>query len=89
MSAEPLPIVRTSSGGGPAHFFLVGNPNVGKSVIFGFLTGRYVTVSNYPGTTVEISSGRTAVDGVQVPVLDTPGTHSFIPSSEEERVTPR
>jgi ferrous iron transport protein B len=28
---------------------LVGNPNVGKSVIFGFLTGQYVTVSNYPG----------------------------------------
>ena len=34
---------------------LVGNPNVGKSVIFGFLTGRYVTVSNYPGTTVTVT----------------------------------
>jgi ferrous iron transport protein B len=34
---------------------LVGNPNVGKSVIFGLLTGKYVTVSNYPGTTVEVS----------------------------------
>ena len=31
---------------------LVGNPNVGKSVIFGYLTGRYTIVSNYPGTTV-------------------------------------
>ncbi|HDO25203.1 MAG TPA: iron transporter, partial [Nitrospirae bacterium] len=29
---------------------LVGNPNVGKSSIFSLLTGRYVTVSNYPGT---------------------------------------
>jgi ferrous iron transport protein B len=66
---------------------LVGRPNVGKSALFGALTRSYVTVSNYPGTTVEISSARTAVDGVQVPVLDTPGTHSFIPSSEEERVT--
>ena len=36
---------------------LVGNPNVGKSVIFGLLTNKYVTVSNYPGTTVEISYG--------------------------------
>jgi ferrous iron transport protein B len=36
---------------------LVGNPNVGKSVLFGALTGRYVTVSNYPGTTVEITRG--------------------------------
>lgn len=66
---------------------LVGRPNVGKSALFGALTRSYVTVSNYPGTTVEISSGRAAVNGVQVPVLDTPGTHSFIPTSEEERVT--
>jgi len=28
---------------------LIGNPNVGKSVIFNYLTGKYVTVSNYPG----------------------------------------
>ncbi|UCD38165.1 MAG: ferrous iron transport protein B [Fidelibacterota bacterium] len=37
---------------------LVGNPNVGKSVVFGYLTGRYVNVSNYPGTTVEVARGR-------------------------------
>ncbi|MBE0606795.1 MAG: 50S ribosome-binding GTPase, partial [Deltaproteobacteria bacterium] len=36
---------------------LVGNPNVGKSVVFGALTGRYVNVSNYPGTTVEVTRG--------------------------------
>ena len=36
---------------------LVGNPNVGKSVLFGALTGKYVTVSNYPGTTVEVTRG--------------------------------
>jgi len=35
---------------------LVGNPNVGKSVLFSLLTGRYVTVSNYPGTTVEVAA---------------------------------
>ncbi|UCH10416.1 MAG: 50S ribosome-binding GTPase, partial [Fidelibacterota bacterium] len=37
---------------------LVGNPNVGKSVVFGYLTGSYVNVSNYPGTTVEVTQGR-------------------------------
>ena len=37
---------------------LVGNPNVGKSVIFRLLTGSYVMVSNFPGTTVEVSRGR-------------------------------
>ena len=36
---------------------LVGNPNVGKSVLFGQLTKRYVTVSNYPGTTVTVTRG--------------------------------
>jgi len=37
---------------------LVGNPNVGKSVLFGLFTGKYVTVSNYPGTTVEYIVGK-------------------------------
>ncbi len=36
---------------------LVGAPNVGKSLLFHRLTGTYVTVSNYPGTTVEIARG--------------------------------
>jgi ferrous iron transport protein B len=36
---------------------LVGNPNVGKNVLFNALTGAYVTVSNYPGTSVEVSRG--------------------------------
>jgi ribosome-binding ATPase YchF (GTP1/OBG family) len=42
---------------------LVGNPNVGKSVIFSYLTGKYVTVSNYPGTTVEVSRGKLRYGG--------------------------
>jgi ferrous iron transport protein B len=67
-----------------APVILVGNPNVGKSVIFGSLTGRYVTVSNYPGTTVEITRGLLS-DGH--PVIDTPGTNSLTSSNEDERVT--
>jgi ferrous iron transport protein B len=66
---------------------LVGNPNVGKSVIFGFLTGRYVTVSNYPGTTVEVSRGVSSLDGHKVTVIDTPGVNTLVPMSEDEQVT--
>ncbi len=66
---------------------LVGNPNVGKSVIFGLLTGRYVVVSNYPGTTVEVTRGTATLNGRQVLVVDTPGTNSLLPMSEDERVT--
>jgi ferrous iron transport protein B len=66
---------------------LVGNPNVGKSVIFGRLTGKYATVSNYPGTTVEVSSGVGWLAGKKWQVVDTPGVNSLWPSSEDERVT--
>ena len=66
---------------------LVGNPNVGKSVIFGFLTGKYVTVSNYPGTTVEVSRGTMRYGGRDWEVIDTPGVNSLVPQSEDERVT--
>ncbi|MGQ9653401.1 MAG: FeoB small GTPase domain-containing protein, partial [Thermodesulfobacteriota bacterium] len=66
---------------------LVGNPNVGKSVLFGALTGRYVTVSNYPGTTVEITRGNARLRGRLVQVIDTPGVNNLIPYSEDEQVT--
>lgn len=66
---------------------LVGNPNVGKSVIFRLLTGSYVMVSNFPGTTVEVSRGRISLGGVSYEIVDTPGVHSLVPQSEDERVT--
>src|SRR6516225_815443 len=66
---------------------LVGQPNVGKSVLFGALTGTYVTVSNYPGTTVEITRGRARFGEDLWEVVDTPGTHNLVPMSEDEAVT--
>jgi len=71
----------------PVKVVLVGNPNVGKSVVFGYLTGRYVTVSNYPGTTVEITRGEASARCGTVEVIDTPGVYSLLPMSEDERVT--
>ncbi|HEX9137234.1 MAG TPA: FeoB small GTPase domain-containing protein, partial [Nitrospirota bacterium] len=66
---------------------LVGNPNVGKSVLFGKLTGKYVVVSNYPGTTVEVSRGTATIYRETFEVIDTPGVNSLVPQSEDERVT--
>jgi ferrous iron transport protein B len=66
---------------------LVGNPNVGKSVLFGALTGKYVTVSNYPGTTVEVTRGSATIEGHPWHVMDTPGTNNLLPMSEDEQVT--
>ena len=61
---------------------LAGNPNVGKSVFFNAFTGVYVEVSNYPGTTVDLS--RAVVDGVEV--LDTPGVYGLGSYNDEEIV---
>lgn len=65
---------------------LVGNPNVGKSALFNRLTGAYANVSNYPGTTVEVTRGRTEIGGETFEVIDTPGMYSLLPVTEEERV---
>lgn len=65
---------------------IVGSPNVGKSVMFNRLTGTYVNVSNYPGTTVEVSRGRTKIGEKEFEVIDTPGMYSMLPITEEERV---
>lgn len=68
---------------------LVGSPNVGKSVLFQRLTGRYTIVSNYPGTSVEVTRGTAALAGGQITVLDTPGLYSLLPSTDDERVARR
>ena len=68
---------------------LVGSPNVGKSVVFNTLTGSYTTVSNYPGTSVEVSRGRCLIASEDFLVLDTPGMYSMLPITEEERVARR
>ena len=66
---------------------LIGNPNVGKSLLFRNLTRRYVTVSNYPGTTVELVRARASFDGLEQEVIDTPGLNDLSPRSDEARVT--
>lgn len=65
---------------------LMGNPNVGKSVVFSRLTGVHVVASNYPGTTVEYTKGSLKVDGKKAEIIDVPGTYSLIPSCRAEEV---
>jgi ferrous iron transport protein B len=61
---------------------LAGNPNVGKSVVFNALTGTYVDVSNFPGTTVELTRGSMG----DADVVDTPGVYGVSSFNDEERV---
>lgn len=62
---------------------LAGNPNVGKSVFFNALTGLYVDVSNYPGTTIDMACGRYRGDVI----IDTPGVYGISAFNEEEKIT--
>ncbi len=68
---------------------IVGAPNVGKSALFNALTKKYVTVSNYPGTTVEVSRGRINIGESEFEIIDTPGMYSLLPITEEEGVARR
>ena len=67
---------------GARKIVLAGNPNTGKSVFFNYFTGLYVDVSNYPGTTLEISHGRFGSDVV----IDTPGVYGISSFNDEERI---
>ena len=64
----------------------MGNPNVGKSVIFSRLTGVRVIASNYPGTTVEFCQGCIGSGAHKIDVVDVPGTYSLEPTSPAEKV---
>ncbi|MGB2768571.1 MAG: ferrous iron transporter B [Candidatus Zixiibacteriota bacterium] len=65
---------------------LIGNPNVGKSVIFSRLTGVNVIASNYPGTTVEYTRGHMKLGDEEVEIIDVPGTYDLDPTSPAEEV---
>ncbi len=68
---------------------LVGSPNVGKSALFNRLTSSYATVSNFPGTSVEVARAAAMLHGREAEIIDTPGLYSLLPSTEEEKVAQR
>ena len=68
---------------------LIGQPNVGKSCLLNALVGPSVVVSNYPGTTVEITQAERVFNGIKINFVDTPGIYSISDRSEEEKVTER
>jgi len=71
---------------GIKRILLMGNPNVGKSVVFSRLTGVHVIASNYPGTTVSYTRGFMKLGEKEVEVVDVPGTYTLEPTSEAEEI---
>jgi ferrous iron transport protein B len=68
---------------------LLGPPNSGKTTVYNWLTGHQAKVVNYPGSTVDYASGRVAKHwtDLEIEVIDSPGTYSLLPKSEDEEVT--
>ncbi len=66
--------------------YIVGNANVGKSLLFHRITGLKVISSNYPGTTVELTEGVRTIDGKEVSFCDLPGTYNLTGASQDEHI---
>lgn len=73
----------------PLTIALVGNPGVGKSLIFNHLTGVGVEVGNYPGSSVDLLSGRSCFQRERIEVLDLPGVYSLDDGAETEALVRR
>jgi len=65
---------------------LMGNPNVGKSVVFNRLTGANVIASNYAGTTVEFTKGSMKLGDKRAELIDVPGTYTLEPTCKAEEI---
>ena len=65
---------------------LLGNPNSGKTALFNLLTGLNQKVSNYPGVTVEQTTGIAQINNTPVTIIDLPGTYSLVPESHDEAI---
>ncbi len=65
---------------------LAGNPNVGKSSLFNWLTGMGVATANYPGKTVEVALATTRFKGQEIGIMDLPGTYALGSTAEDQWV---
>ncbi|MEK6537135.1 MAG: FeoB small GTPase domain-containing protein, partial [Actinomycetota bacterium] len=65
---------------------LAGNPNVGKSSVFNSLTGMGVETAHYPGKTVELNVATTSLNGMNIGIIDLPGTYALGAVSEDQWV---
>ncbi|RGB68697.1 ferrous iron transport protein B [Provencibacterium massiliense] len=82
---QSVPPIHSTAPGGYT-VALMGNPNVGKSTVFNFLTGMHQHTGNWPGKTVAVASGEYLYGDRQYTVIDLPGTYSLSANSPEEEI---
>ncbi|MEQ8765571.1 MAG: ferrous iron transport protein B [Planctomycetota bacterium] len=84
--SEATVVTETTQRHAGSVFALVGNPNTGKSTLFGALTGVRQKIANFPGVTVEAKIGHRARQEGSKTFVDLPGTYSLAARSPDERV---
>lgn len=84
--SSTAPVGRSASEAAIPVIAVIGNPNTGKSTLFNALTGLRQKTANYPGVTVERHTGRIALDGRNVTLVDLPGAYSLSAQSPDEMV---
>ncbi len=65
---------------------IIGNPNVGKSLVLNRLTGSNFIVSNYAGTSLEISEAMLKLPNHEIKIIDTPGVYSVFTMGQDQQV---
>ena len=65
----------------------IGNPNCGKTTLFNAYTGANLKVANWPGVTVEKVEGAIKDHGLNIHLVDLPGTYSLTSYTMEETVS--
>lgn len=66
---------------------LVGNPNVGKSLLFSRITGTGTVTANYAGTTVKMISRKFIYEDEIYELIDGPGVYSLDQFSQTDEAT--
>lgn len=70
---------------------LAGNPNSGKTTLFNAITGKTEAVGNWSGVTVAVKEAdlkkKYNERGLDIRIVDLPGTYSISPFTEEESIT--
>ena len=66
---------------------VLGCPNTGKSTVFNHLTGLRQKTGNYPGVTVERTTGTVKLEKGEAELVDLPGAYSLAADDPETGIT--
>ena len=66
---------------------LIGQPNVGKSLLINALSGADMKVGNFSGVTVEKAQAKMSYKDYELEIIDLPGTYSLDGYSQEEKIS--